>query len=270
MASPAPGRTDSSNGSSESTLGELLRTPAASSIGGPVDLSAAVIAEAVRSAVAQASSHDALRGVIDMAVQTGPCDAASITMLGSRKSIDTVAASDDIVKQVDHLQYLTGEGPCLDAVWTDGVFLVPIMADEERWSQWAPKAARLGIGASLSVHLFTDTNLGSLNLYSWAPRTFSDTDVENAKVIAAQASVVLAFARVQQNLWRAIDVRNLIGQAQGILMQRYGLDAAKAFAVLRRYSQHHNIKLSVLAEQLASTGYLPGLDDAPMPGSDPV
>jgi hypothetical protein len=40
--------------------------------------------------------------------------------------------------------------------------------------------------------------------------------------------------------------------------------------VLRRYSQHHNIKLSVLAEQLASTGYLPGLDDAPMPGSDPV
>ena len=80
----------------------------------------------------------------------------------------------------------------------------------------------------------------------------------------------MAYTRTQQDLWRTIDSRNLIGQAQGILMQRYDLTAAKAFAVLRRYSQHHNIKLVVLAEQLTSTGHLPGLDDAPLPGNQPV
>ena len=110
-------------------------------------------------------------------------------------------------------------------------------------------------------HLFTNAALGSLNLYSLAPREFTDTDIENARVIAAQASVVVAYGRAQDNLWRAIDARNLIGQAQGMLMQRYGLTGEKAFAVLRRYSQHHNIKLTVLAEQLTTTGQLPDLDD---------
>jgi hypothetical protein len=86
--------------------------------------------------------------------------------------------------------------------------------------------------------------------------------VENARVIAAQASVVVAHTRTQDDLWRAIDARNLIGQAQGILMQRYRLPAEKAFTVLRRYSQTHNIKLLRLAEQLTATGSLRGLDHA--------
>ncbi len=253
-----------------STLGGLLRTPAASSGDGPADLRAAVLAEAARAAIAQASPEHALQAVIDMAVQTGPCDAASITALGARRSVSTVAASDDRIRRADLLQYQFAEGPCLDAVWTDGVFIIPDLAADGRWPRWAPQAKRLGIGSSISVHLFADSELGSLNLYSLAPRTFSDTDVENTRVIAAQASVVVAYTRTQENLWRAIDGRNLIGQAQGILMQRYGLTAEQAFAVLRRYSQTHNIKLVRLAEQLTTTGSLPGLDHAPAPGVDPI
>jgi AmiR/NasT family two-component response regulator len=70
---------------------------------------------------------------------------------------------------------------------------------------------------------------------------------------------VLAHTRTTQNLWRAIDTRNLIGQAQGILMARYGLTADKAFAVLRRYSQARHTRLAVVAEELTSTGDLPDL-----------
>jgi GAF domain-containing protein len=252
------------------TLGGLLRTPAASSGDGPADLRAAVLAEASRAAIAQAAPDRALQAVIEMAVQTGPCDAASITALGARKSIFTIAASDDRVRRADRFQYELAEGPCLDAVWTDGVFIIPDLAADGRWPRWSPEAQRLGIGSSISVHLFADTKLGSLNLYSMSPRTFSDTEVENARVIAAQASVVVAYTRTRENLWRMVDARNLIGQAQGILMQRYGLTAEKAFAVLRRYSQIHNIKLAQLAEQLTTTGSLPGLDDAPVPGDDPI
>ena len=252
------------------TLGGLLQTPAASSADGPADLRAAVLAEAARAAIAHAAPVDALQAVIDMAVQTGPCQAASITALKPGKLVSTIAASDDRVRQADQLQYEFAEGPCLDAVWTDGVFIIPDLATDGRWARWAPEAIRLGIGSSISVHLFTDTKLGSLNMYSLLPRTFSATDVENARVIAAQASVVMAYTRTQENLWRSIDARNLIGQAQGILMQRYGLTAEKAFAVLRRYSQFHNIKLTRIAEQLTTTGSLPGLDAAPLPGNDPV
>ena len=118
----------------------------------------------------------------------------------------------------------------------------------------------LGVGSSLSVHLFTDTALGSLNLYSLHPRDYDPAEVEAAKIIAAHASVVLAFARNEQRLWHAIDTRNLIGQAQGMLMQKYGLTADRAFAVLRRYSQTQNTKLAVIAEQLTTTGHLPDLE----------
>ena len=55
----------------------------------------------------------------------------------------------------------------------------------------------------------------------------------------------------------ALDGRKRIGQAQGILMERHGIDEDQAFAVLKRYSQDHNIKLRDLAEQLVATRSLP-------------
>src|SRR6478752_8189412 len=251
---PQPGA-----GSGPDELGELLplTSMAAGSHGG---LAAGIVVEATRDAVARSSPQDALRAVIDMAVESGPCDAVSLTTLGRGRTVTTEAHSSDQVLQADRLQYELGEGPCLDAVWTNGVYLVPNLIADGRWPRWAPRAAQLGIGASLSIHLFTDTRLGSLNLYSLNRRGFDPTEVETARVIAAHVSVVVAYAHTTQNLWRAVDARNLIGQAQGMLMARYGLTAPKAFAVLRRYSQHHNIKLTVLAEQLTSTGQLPDLD----------
>ncbi|MEP6562939.1 MAG: GAF domain-containing protein, partial [Nakamurella sp.] len=165
----------------------LTRRPAASG-NGPADLPVSVVAESVREAIARSTPAESMQAVLDMAVQTGPCDAASITFLGSGSVIQTIAASDERVRRADELQYETGGGPCLDAVWTDGVFIVPDLLADGRWPEWAPRAAELGIGSSISVHLFTNAALGSLNLYSLAPRGFTDTDIENARVIAAQAS----------------------------------------------------------------------------------
>jgi GAF domain-containing protein len=225
--------------------------------GSGTGLPAGVYAEAVRDAAARKSPGETLAAVIDMAVTSGLCDAASITMR-TGNTVESVAYSSDLILQADQLQYSLGEGPCLDAVWTDGVFVVPDLVADGRWPRWAPAAADLGVRSSLSVHLFTDTALGSLNLYSLHPRDFHHTDLEAAKVIGAHASVVVAFARTEQDLWHAIDTRNLIGQAQGMLMQKYDLTADKAFAVLRRYSQQHNLKLAAVAEHLTTTRGLPG------------
>jgi GAF domain-containing protein len=227
--------------------------------GGPVQMPAGRVAEALRTALTRSSPEAAVQEVIDMAVQSGPCDAASITVLGEGQELATVAWSDDQTLKADQLQYQFGQGPCVDAVWTDGVFVVPDLLQDGRWPRWASAAAGLGMGAVLSVHLFTDHTLGSINLYASGPRGYDHADVEAARVIAAHASVVLAHTRTERNLWRAIDTRNIIGQAQGILMERYRLTAAAAFQVLRRCSQQRNVKLVVLAQQLASTGQLPDL-----------
>ena len=116
----------------------------------------------------------------------------------------------------------------------------------------------MGLRSVLSIHLFTDHRvLGALNLYYEAHDDFSDDEIEVAKVVAAHASVALAKVRSERDLWRAIDSRHLIGQAQGMLMERFKLSPEKSFAVLRRYSQQHNIKLHEVAGALISTGRLP-------------
>jgi GAF domain-containing protein len=224
-------------------------------------LSASALAEAVRNAAARRTSAEALAAVIEMATSTAPCDGASITMKGLNRALSTVASSSELINQADQLQYQLNEGPCLDAVWANGLFVIPHLIDDGRWPNWAPKAAELGVVSMLSVHLFTDAALGSLNLYSMRRREFSHADIEAARVVAAHCSVVLAYARNEQNLWQAIDSRNLVGQAQGILMERFGLTPERSFAVLRRYSQQHNRKLARVAEELVSTGRLPSLTE---------
>lgn len=219
-------------------------------------LEAWVFAEAVREAASRRSPAEALAAVIGMAVTSGPGEAASIT-LRTGQDLESVAYSNDLILRADQLQYELGEGPCLDAVWTDGIFVVPDIVADGRWPRWAPAAAELGVGSTLAVHLFTDAALGALNLYSLHPRDYSPSEVEAAKVIAAHASVILAFTRNELNLWQALDSRNVIGQAQGILMMRYGLTAERAFEVLRRYSQQHNLKLAAVAEHVTITRTLP-------------
>jgi len=58
--------------------------------------------------------------------------------------VESVAYSSDLILRADELQYELGESPCLDAVWTNGVFVIPDLAADGRWPRWAPAAADLG------------------------------------------------------------------------------------------------------------------------------
>jgi hypothetical protein len=129
-------------------------------------LSAGVIAESMRRAMTRDTPEESLRTVIEMALSCAPCDQASITVLGPGRALETVGASDDRVTKADRLQYDLREGPCLDAVFTDGVFQVEDLAADSRWPQWTPRATELGLGALLAVHLYTDTSLGALSVKS--------------------------------------------------------------------------------------------------------
>ena len=110
--------------------------------------------------------------------------------------MESVAYSSDLILRADELQYELGESPCLDAVWTNGVFVIPDLAADGRWPRWAPAAADLGVGSSVSVHLFTtDTALGSLNLYSLHPRQYSHTDVKAAMSLSRLAGPTMPSLR---------------------------------------------------------------------------
>ncbi|MFL6107303.1 MAG: GAF and ANTAR domain-containing protein, partial [Marmoricola sp.] len=127
-----------------------------------------------------------------------------------------------------------------------------------RWPAWADMVAGAGVRSLLNVRLYTTASiLGTLNFYSRNPHQFSADDQAVAHVLARHAAVAIGAARKEQHLWQAVDARKRIGQAQGILMERYDLSPDKAFAVLLRYSQDRNIKLRLVADQLVENGSLP-------------
>ena len=85
-----------------------------------------------------------------------------------------------------------------------------------------PLSTRPGIRSMLGARLYTTRQvLGSLNLYSFEVDAFDSYDVDVAHLLARHAAVALESARGTEHLLKAVDARNLIGQAQGILMERY-------------------------------------------------
>jgi GAF domain-containing protein len=226
-------------------------------------LTALLFAERARQIASHRSPDEAIKQIVRLALDSVDCEYASVTLVHADGTLETVASSHPVVDQADALQYELAEGPCLTAAETNGLFVIPDTATDLRWPTWGPRAAALGLHSILSVHLFTSRDvLGALNLYARPSYQYSVEDIDAAQVVAAHASVSLARSRSEQNLWRAVDSRHLIGQAQGVLMERFVLDADQAFSVLKRYSQQHNIKLHDVAMVLLRTGELPGSSTA--------
>jgi GAF domain-containing protein len=189
--------------------------------------------------------------IAELVQQAVKCDFAGITLLHARKRVETAAATSPVVEKADALQYEFREGPCLQAIWSHDTFIVDDMKDDPRWPRWGPAAAEMGLRSILAVRLFSlgETH-GALNLYASHERRFDEEDVAIAHIFATHASVALSAARKEEHLRKAVDARHLIGQAQGVLMERFDIDSDRAFDVLRRYSQNRNVKLRTIAQEV--------------------
>lgn len=196
--------------------------------------------------------------VVNLARDELDVDFAGITMVRAGGALSTLAATDPVSVAADELQHELGEGPCADSSWTRQALISEDLRADPRWPTWAPKAADLGISSILAVPLASSTRrIGALNLFSKRPREFSDEDVAFAHIFGRHAALAIRAAEKDANMVVALDGRKLIGQAQGILMERYGLDDARAFEILKRYSQTHNVKLRQVAAKLVATRRLP-------------
>jgi GAF domain-containing protein len=196
--------------------------------------------------------------VLLAAQQAFRCDAVGILLVREGKVV-TAAVTDPAVRRADDLQMESGEGPCLEAITHRRHFISDDLRMDPRWRCWGPQAAQLGWRSILSVGLVGgDRPFGALNLYSRQTGYFSPEDLGVGEIFSAQAAVAVAGARERDSLLQAVATRLLIGQAQGILMERYQIDADQAFTVLRRYSSHSNRKLRLVAEDVVANRQLPG------------
>ena len=209
----------------------------------------------------QPGHPETIQTVLDYAVKGVGASSASVLLLQTRgPALEVVGSTDDVARQADQLQLDLGEGPYLNntAVVDIDSVLVTQTGDEQRWPGWARAVHDLGIRSVLSAELGTSRHrVGALHLYSDEPNHFDEADIGIARIFAQHAAIALDRSREQANLRRAIDSHRNVGQAEGILMERFDLDGDQAFAVLRRYSQDTNTKLREVAESLIDTRQLP-------------
>jgi GAF domain-containing protein len=221
-----------------------------------LDALAGRLAEAARSLQRQTSPQQVLDGVVNLASAMVPgADEATITMVRKDRHCYSAAATSELASDFDVLQDETGEGPCLDAIWQQETVRVDDLRSDPRWPVLGPRAAERGVGSMLCLQLFVHRDtLGALDLLARETSAFTDESEHVGLLLASHAAIAAADAQHLENVTSALLNRDLIGQAKGILMERFKITSDQAFAVLAKVSQDTNLKVSAVAEDLARTG----------------
>jgi transcriptional regulator with GAF, ATPase, and Fis domain len=226
----------------------------------PTDGALVGLGTLTREMFSEAKLDDTVDKVVTLAAETFPCDGASLLLATDRDPVAAAAFSHPDAARADALQLETRQGPGLQALDRHQPVIATELRFDSRWRFWAPLAADLGFRSVLSLSLADGDTTGALNLYSRHPSFFQASDLPLAQVFAQHASIAVAVAAERQQLLHAIESRGVVGQAQGILMHRYGISDEQAMTILRRYSTHMEQKLRVVAAGVIRDQRLPDLD----------
>lgn len=194
------------------------------------------------------------------AIEIPNAEYAGVTVTRDERHIDTPAATDKWPILLDEIQQRHGEGPCLTAAWEQQTVYVADLRRDERFPRYREEALEsTPIRSIMAFQLFiADRTMGALNVYAERPDAFGHDSREIGLVFAAHTSVAWNAARRNEQFRTALASRDVIGQAKGRIMERYGVDALQAFDMLRKLSQDSNVRLIDIATELA-TGVRPGL-----------
>ncbi|MGW4210410.1 GAF and ANTAR domain-containing protein [Lentzea sp. NPDC004789] len=219
--------------------------------GGGLRELAETLSDVARTLQAEPDVSATLRAIVKAAIDYIPAAQHAGISLIEDGEIRTVEPTDHIVEIIDQLQYDLREGPCVDAITEHRTFRVSDVGTEARWPAFGPAAAQQGIHSLLSYRLFvTHRTLGALNLYSSHVDAFDQRTEQDGQLFATHAAIALIGAQREAQLGTAVERRDVIATAKGILMERHDVDTASAFRMLVETSQSSNLKLHKVATWL--------------------
>ena len=221
------------------------------------------MAELARASAAPRSVEDVLSDVTATAKELIPgVDTAGVLLVGKNGKYESLAGITELPHKLDDLQMTFDEGPCVQAALDDLIVRTDDFRTEQRWPQYAPAVIELGVLSGLSVKLYTaERTAGALNLFAFKPHAFDADDETIATVLAAHAAAAILASRQGEQLQSALSTRDRIGQAKGIIMERYGIDDIAAFDMLKRLSQDSNTRLTDVAQRVIDTRNTHGARD---------
>ena len=199
----------------------------------------------------------ALRELNEVTVESIPgARCAGITLVDEHGKVTSVGATHPFAKTLDDLQGELGEGPCLSAAWENHTMLIDDLSAERRWPSYCREVTRrTPVRSVLSVQLDTPSSgIAALNFQAEAAGSFDEDSAELARVFAAHTTLVWNSLNRERQFQTALGTRDLIGQAKGMLMERFDIDGVAAFDALRHLSQDMNVKLVDVAKKIVSAG----------------
>ncbi|UXA20127.1 GAF and ANTAR domain-containing protein [Mycobacterium sp. SMC-4] len=223
----------------------------------PVEVAHLRVAELVQGLHAR-KDDDADSVIAEMAehaaIEIPGAQYAGITLSKSSKRIETPAATAHWPLLLDKIQQRYLEGPCLTAAWEEKTVHVADLEGDERFPNYRRDAlAETPIRSIMAFQLFiAGETLGALNVYAEQPHAFGPEARTLGLIFAAHSSVAWNSARRDEQFRRALASRDIIGQAKGMVMERYGVSAVQAFDLLRKLSQDSNVPLIQVATDLVA------------------
>jgi GAF domain-containing protein len=213
------------------------------------------MAELARTAAAPSTVEDVLSDVTSTAMELiSGTDTAGVLLIGKGGKFDSLAGTSDLPHHLDELQMKFNEGPCVEAALDEVIVRTEDFRTEERWPKYSPAVVELGVLSGVSFKLYTASRTaGALNLFAFKPHAFDGESETFGTVLAAHAAAAILAGREGEELQSALSTRDRIGQAKGIIMERYGVDDVRAFEMLRRLSQDSNTRLVDIAQRVIDT-----------------
>ncbi len=216
---------------------------------------AASLAEAARTINSPRTVEETLDAIVNAAQSSLPGFAhVGISVVHRNGSIETKAATSQLVWELDALQYELEEGPCITALHQAPTVTAPHIRHDQRWPRFVGEAVRRsGLQSQMAVQLYTDRTIGGLNMYSTESPEIHPDAVSTAEMFATHAALALGRSRRESDLNQALASRQQIGIAIGITMQRFGIDEERAFQYLVRASASSETKLRDVAREVVTT-----------------
>jgi hypothetical protein len=200
--------------------------------------------------------EETLRQIVASAVETIPGVTAGSISLTEAGEVQTRHPTSEEIGKLDRTQSELREGPCLTALEDppeSGTVIAQDLAGEDgrRWPNFAPHVVEAGFHGMASTQLSVEGGVrAALNLYATEPNVFDTHARILAGLFGIQAALLVYGSDQARHLQRAVDSRDLIGRAKGILAERFSVDDETAFQMLVKSSQDTNMKLTAVAQWL--------------------
>jgi hypothetical protein len=207
----------------------------------------------------QESPHTDVDGVLGELAESGVsyipgAQHAGVTIASSDGKLHTAAATSEYPVLLDKFQQRCGEGPCLSAAWEQHIIKIDDVETEQRWAAYCRDTREATpIRSIMAFQLYADNKtMGALNFYAERPYAFDAEAVESGLIVATHAALAWNLLRRDVQFRSALASRDLIGQAKGMLMERFKIDSVQAFEVLKRLSQNSNTPLVDIAHEIVT------------------